>query len=154
MPNFTLGISFADEDGHLASTSINLVRADLAALAAAAETIVEAMDILSDGRLAGVSATIDIDTTGWTVQGTAGVGSDVEIGGRMIFRTAGSAFFSKITIPAFLKDAYTVVGGLIDPTIADVAAFILAVTGNGVATNHWEDIVSFDDGYEVFNGKR
>lgn len=154
MPNFTATVSFVDEDGHKATTSFNLVRADLAALDGAIQTIVESMDILSNGRLASVSATIDIDTTGWTVSGTAAAGSDVEIGGRVIFRTSASEFFSKITIPAFLKDTYTVLGGLIDPLDLDVAAFVLAVTGSGVTTNHWEDIVGFHDGYEVFNGRR
>lgn len=154
MPQFTATVSFSDVDGHTKSTSFNLVQADLAAAEAAIQTIVEAMDVLSNGRFDGVSLALAVDTTGWTVQGTAGVGSDVEIGGRMIFRTAGSQFFSNLTIPAFIKDTYTVVGGLIDPTIAAVATFVLAITGNGVSTNHGEDIVSFDDGYEVFNGRR
>lgn len=153
MPNFVVSVSYEDEDGHIGSTSWNIIQPDIATLVGVLETSIEAFDVLTDGRLVNLSVALDVDTSGWTLSGAASAGSDVEIGGRFILRSA-AGFLTKLTIPAFIKDTYTVLGGIIDPGIAAVSSFILSLTGGNMATSHWEDVVAYEDGYEVFNGKR
>lgn len=153
MANFTYTLTFQDEDGDVSTTSGSLVRADLAAADAAVQAIAEAAQVLSGASIVGAGVKFDLDTSGWSLDLSADVGSDVEIGGRFIFRTAGS-FLSNLTIPGFLKDTYATVGGAIDSAATDVLAFISAIVTGGGSTSHYEDLVSYTDGYEVFNGKR
>lgn len=154
MANFTWSLSFRDEDDNTSTMRGSLVAADLAAATAALETIAETASVLSGAAIAGAAITASIDTAAWTLNLSADVGADVEIGGRFIFRTAGSNFFANLTIPGFLKDTYALAGGLIDSAHADVLAFISAIVTGGGSTNHWEDLLAFTNGYEVFNGKR
>lgn len=153
MANFVVSVSYEDEDGHIGTTSWNIIQPDIATLVGVLETSIEAFDVLSNGRLVNLSVALDVDTSAWTLSGSAAAGSDVEIGGRFILRSA-AGFLTKLTIPAFAKDLYTVLGGVIDPAIAAVSSFVLTLTGGNVATSHWEDVVALEDAYEVFNGKR
>lgn len=153
MANFTWTLSMMDEDGHTSTMRGSMVRADLAAAQAALETIAETVDVLTGAKIVNAGITFELDTSAWTLKASAAANSDVEIGGRMIFRTLGN-FLSKLTVPGFLKDAYTVAGGLIDTASADVLAFISAIVTGGGSTSHWEDISTYQEGYEVFNGQR
>jgi hypothetical protein len=154
MANFVVTAVWQDEDGDVGRSVFHVVGSTLADAESKSQNTLELADILSGAKLMSVSVAADIDISGWTLKASADVGSDVEIGGRFIFESS-AGYKAKISIPGFLKDSYTGLGGLIDTAQTAVSNFITAVTvTNALATSHYEDLVDFVLGYEIFGGKR
>lgn len=152
MANFTITASLRDEDGDVSKFSYHSTASTLAAVTTSAQTVIEAMDLLTGAKVEAVSITADVDISGWTLSASAAAGSDVEIGGRFNFASA-AGYRGKITIPGFLKDTFALAGGLIDVVDATVAAFIANMESDAY-TGHYEIFTDLISAYEVFSGKR
>lgn len=124
-----------------------------AAVATAAEAIIEAADVLNGGVVTGVRATLVIDTTGWTLKSTA-TDYDRRQGGRFFFNAAnGQKPF--ITLPTFRQGVYVPAGSEnIDKTDTEVAAFLAALLGTSSVSNVGSELLTSGEAYETFGGKR
>lgn len=155
MPNFTATAKWLDADGDSAVQNFEIVAADAATAATALVEALQTMDVLSEAACvyAALTQIIDVTDALLTLKDNPAANSDVEIGGRFVFRTSTTPrFYKEINVPAFKKNTY-VVDKLIDNTHADVVAFLADIVGGGFSTNHFEDLTAYEKGYETFNGK-
>jgi hypothetical protein len=155
MPNFFGSAKWIDADGDTAVQEYQMIAADDAAALAAFLDMLQTQDVLTEAALvsATITSVIDVTNVALTLKDNPAANSDVEIGGRFVFRTSTSPrFYKEINVPAFKKNTY-VVDKIINAANADVLAFIADVVGGGFSTNHYEDLTAYLKGYETFNGK-
>jgi len=153
MARFTYSVTWIDADGDTFVQSGELIAATGADADVAVGSMLEDADVLSDAAIQSVVVSHVFDTSALTIKANPGATSDVEIGGRFIFRTSTAPqFYKQVNIPAFKKDDY-VIAKVIDQTDADVIAFVAEIVGGGFSTNHYEDLTALVEGYETFNGK-
>jgi hypothetical protein len=149
MANFIVGFSVLDADGDSSDVSIHFSGADLAAAQAFATGVVQAADTLIGGQVTEVRITQSMALPGG-IKGAPVANSDNEVKGRFIYQSA-AGFKSRVSLPSFLKDTYTVVGGAIDTADPDVFAFNdTAMIGGGATTSHYEDLTALVSAREAF----
>lgn len=155
MPQYSGLAIWIDSDNDTYKQTFELVAADEDAALAELQTLIEAENVLTDAALHSMALQQAVDTSAWTVKTVATANSDVEIQGRIIFRTDGSPRqYKNVTIPAFKKNATGyVTNKIINLGQTDILAFVAQMNSGGFTTSHYEDLVASVKGYEVFNGK-
>lgn len=153
MPNYIIGISMLDADGDTSSVQFYATRADDAAALALAQGLASAIDDISGSQIVNLGITSDAALPGG-LKGAPVANSDNEVKGRFIFAAANPNFKARVSIPGFLKDTLTVVGGDIDTADPLIFAFAdTAVIGGGVTTSHYEDLTTLVKAYEAFGNR-
>lgn len=158
-------ISFKDEAGKTASTSLNVPTATTAANAAlAAQAAALLIDEITDAQITGMTLSLPVSLPAGLK--TAPVdGARVGVGALFSFLTT-LGHITKMVIPARVEAIILDETDVVDLDNTDVANFIAemqagldltAVSGTGTVSptdTRNEDINGLDDAYEVIGGKR
>lgn len=131
MPTFHASVTLRDEGGNDSSFDLTLVAPDQATAVSNIQGIVEAVNNpapagvgalpLTLGKVVGVSLTIPIVFSGWTLRDDPAAGSENQKGGRFVFTTQGG-YTSRVTIPTF-NEALKTPQGYIDTNNPAVFSF-------------------------------
>ena len=153
MAKYQAVVTWIDGKFDTYTQTLELNAASEAAALTALQAAVEAEDVLNDTAVQSIELKSIVDFSGWTLDATADVNSDVEIQGLFQFRTATTPrFYKTIMIPGFLENLYAT-GKTINLGDADVLDFTGAINGGGFATNHYEDLVATNKAVKAFDGK-
>lgn len=152
MANYRISISFLDADGATSNREWHLVAADDATALTRAQSLAEAVDDLTDCLISDVAVIKVADTSGWSLKSAYAAGADNEIGGRFVYATAGD-YSTRISIPGFKKDTYTVSGGAVNTAHADIITFNTLMATGGFADYRYADIQALRQAYETFGNK-
>ena len=148
MPNFIFRINISDLDGAIRTIVHHIVAADQATALGALDALISQVDTLCLGKIESAEFCIPHTLPGG-LKATPSTGADVEVNGRFIWNVTGG-FITRVSLPTFDKDTYTVVGGSIDDTNSDVADYIDQVVNDGYTDDRWADITSLNRAYEAF----
>lgn len=153
MARFKYSVTWIDADGDTFVQGGELIAATGADADVAVGSMLEDEDVLSDAAILSVEVSHVFDISALDIKANPGATSDVEIGGRFVFRTSTAPrFYKEVNVPAFKKDDY-VIEKQINQANADVIAFVAEIVGGGFSTAHYEDLTALQKGYETFGGK-
>lgn len=152
MAQYTIGVTFRDEDNKSSSMAFNVDALNEAAAIVRANALAGLLDALSGAAITALGITLNLALTGLQAVPTADI--DVPKGLRLIFGTDFGQVNPYVTIPGVLP-GIIIPPGVLDP--AEVAwdnLFTeLFVTGD-YQDYRGADLLTLRDNYEVFNGKR
>ena len=153
MANFRCNVSVLDGDGDISTFELFTSENDLTAATARFKPVVEAADVLIKGQITEVAIAQVADISTWTLKNAPEAYAENEIKGRFIFTVVGG-HRTRISLPTFKKDTYTVVGGSVDTSNADVIAFINTGMINGnMRDSRYVDITALISAYEAFGSR-
>lgn len=151
---YRLDVTVQDADGMTSSVSFYTSEATFATASAWANAVLAAINTLIEGAI--VSADLAFQLSTGALRAIPLADSDVEEKGRFIFNVVGG-YTSRISLPTFAKETYTVTGGNIDTGDADVVQFINALLSGGGAQGtdyRYDNLTSVKAAYEAFEGRR
>jgi hypothetical protein len=111
------------------------------------------MDDIILGQVVSATLTETIAVTGWSLKGTPGATSDVEIKGRFIFSTTNPKVKPRLSVPTFDKDSYSAPGGDIPYDLGGSAAvdvFLVAMVDQNWTDYRFLDFNGVLKAYEEF----
>jgi len=125
-----IAVYFTVEDEKRQASTIEIPIPDTVGLANipyAVQAIGDLLEPLLQGRIRAAGARVEVDLSEFGWASVAGLNSDVQEGGRFVFRTVTN-FLKSLRIPTFNESKIVSTTDNIDLTDADVSAFVAGMT--------------------------
>jgi len=125
-----IAVYFTVEDEKRQASTIEIPIPDTVGLANipyAVRAIGDLLEPLLQGRIRAAGARVEVDLTEFGWSSVAGLNSDVQEGGRFVFRTVTN-FLKSLRIPTFNESKIISTTDNVDLTDADVSAFVAGMT--------------------------
>lgn len=148
MANFSASFTILDGDGDQSVARMNLIAVDITAAVVRAQALAVLINNIVLGQITQILVAQAVTLPGG-LRAIPAAGADVEVKLRTIWNAVGG-YTTRLSLPTFNKDSYTVVGGLLDTGDVDVIAFTNEIIANGWADSRFADVTALAAGYEAY----